>query len=88
MLQDNGQGEAENVVLGEEWSDKASFQQVIVCLCDDFYCIQDEYIKPYVTESFKVLELGIGGGRVAKRTASMVSEVHGLDISTEMLRKA
>ncbi len=35
-----------------------------------------------------MLELGIGGGRVAKRTAQIVSELHGLDISTEMLRKA
>jgi ubiquinone/menaquinone biosynthesis C-methylase UbiE len=35
-----------------------------------------------------VLELGVGGGRVAKRTACLVAEVHAVDISSEMLKKA
>jgi len=30
MLTDTNQGTDEQVILGEEWSDKASFQQVVV----------------------------------------------------------
>ena len=47
-----------------------------------------EYIRPYVTDKSRVLEIGIGGGRVAKRTAQMVAELHGVDISSEMIKKA
>ncbi len=36
----------------------------------------------------KVLEIGVGGGRVAKRTASLCHELHAIDISKEMLKKA
>ena len=46
------------MILGEEWSDKESFEQVVI-----------EFIKPFVSEKSKVLEIGIGGGRVAKRTS-------------------
>ena len=78
MLHDVGQSEAaQEVILGEEWSDKVSFNQVI-----------QEYIRPFVSDKSKVLEIGIGGGRVAKRTVKMAAEVHGLDISAEMIKKA
>ena len=89
MLADNGQ-ESEGVVLGEEWSDKESFQQVLVSIQIgiQWLQLQDEFIKPFVKDHFKVLELGVGGGRVAKRTASLVAEVHAVDISSEMLKKA
>ncbi len=50
------------MILGEEWSDKLSFDQVI-----------QEYIRPYVSDKSKVLEIGVGGGRVAKKTAEMVA---------------
>lgn len=46
------------MILGEEWSDPGSFNQVL-----------NEYIRPYISDKSKVLEIGIGGGRVAKRTA-------------------
>jgi len=36
----------------------------------------------------KVLEIGVGGGRVAKRIAPLCQELHCLDISKEMLKKA
>lgn len=36
----------------------------------------------------KVLELGIGGGRVAKRTSSLVKYLHAVDISSEMIKRA
>ncbi len=75
MLHDVGQ-EGE-VILGEEWSDRASFEQVI-----------EEYIRPYVSGGMKALEIGIGGGRVAKRVYLMVKELHAVDISVEMIKKA
>ena len=32
------------------------------------------------------LEIGVGGGRVAKRTAPLCEELHVVDISAEMLK--
>jgi ubiquinone/menaquinone biosynthesis C-methylase UbiE len=34
------------------------------------------------------LEIGIGGGRVAKRVAPLVKSVNAVDISGEMIKKA
>ena len=34
------------------------------------------------------LEIGVGGGRVAKRTAPLCKELHAVDISQEMRKKA
>lgn len=34
------------------------------------------------------LEIGVGGGRVAKRTAPLTEELHLVDISAEMLRRS
>jgi ubiquinone/menaquinone biosynthesis C-methylase UbiE len=36
----------------------------------------------------KVLEIGIGGGRVARKTYPLVKELYAIDISAEMIKKA
>jgi ubiquinone/menaquinone biosynthesis C-methylase UbiE len=36
----------------------------------------------------EVLEIGVGGGRIAQHVAPQVSKLHALDISSEMLKKA
>lgn len=63
--------------LGDEWSDKSSFTQVL-----------EDYVWPNVTEESVVAELGSGGGRVASRVALRVGTLHCFDISKEMLKKA
>jgi len=49
-----------NLVLGEEWSDQESFLGVV-----------SEYIIPFIPkiEGCHVLEIGVGGGRVANQVA-------------------
>jgi len=64
-------------LLGEEWSDKLSFQQVL-----------EDFFWPNLRETFVVAELGSGGGRVASRVVHHVKELHCYDISREMLKKA
>jgi SAM-dependent methyltransferase len=69
---------AENLTyVGDEWSDRASLQQVI-----------DEFITPWISASSAVAEIGVGGGRVAVKIVSMCRELHCFDISSEMLKRA
>lgn len=63
--------------MGEEWSDAISFER---CMCDFLY--------PYVTQASVVAEIGVGGGRVAKRMFGKVKSLTCFDISLEMLKKA
>ncbi len=68
------------LILGEEWSDDTSFIQVF-----------DEFISPYLQSSKgRVLEIGVGGGRVARKVAPILppGTLTCLDISTEMLKHA
>jgi SAM-dependent methyltransferase len=64
-------------LIGEEWSDKSSFQQVM-----------EDFFWPNISETSLVAELGSGGGRVATRVVTRVGELHCYDISKEMLKKA
>lgn len=64
--------------LGDEWSDKVSFSQVL----EDFFWPNLD------TASSLVAELGSGGGRVASRIVTHVKNLHCFDISKEMLKKA
>ena len=45
-------------------------------------------MRPFVKSEHRLLELGVGGGRVSKRTASLCKELHTVDISSEMLKRA
>lgn len=62
-------------MLGEEWSDPKSFDQVM-----------QDMIVPHCREK-TVLEIGIGGGRVASKVASSAKALVGVDISLQMLKK-
>lgn len=64
-------------LLGEEWSDRLSFQQVL-----------EDFFWPNLKESDRVAELGSGGGRVSSRVVRRVEALHCYDISKEMLKKA
>lgn len=71
-------------------SDKEN--HVIDCLGDEWSCTKDlEYvIERFITPNLgpQVAEIGSGGGRVAQRVCSRVSELHCYDISQEMLKTA
>ena len=77
MAGDVGQDAADLAHLGDEWSDAASFTQVV-----------EEYVLPYLAPHFAVAEIGVGGGRVAACVAGRVRRFVGLDVSRNMLDKA
>jgi len=47
-----------------------------------------DFLYPYVTQASVVAEIGVGGGRVAKRMFGKVKSLTCFDISLEMLKKA
>lgn len=63
--------------LGDEWGRLSDLEDII-----------SDYIYPYVTDQSLVAEIGVGGGRVARRVAKNVKELWCFDISSEMLGKA
>jgi len=50
--------------------------------------VLEEFVTPYLSEDKEVLEIGVGGARVAQLVHSKVKNLHVLDISEEMLKKA
>jgi 2-polyprenyl-3-methyl-5-hydroxy-6-metoxy-1,4-benzoquinol methylase len=66
-----------NPYLGDEWSGPQDVIEVV-----------ERYIEPFIGPDAVVGELGSGGGRLAVRVGPRVKELHCLDISEEMLRRA
>lgn len=64
-------------VVGEEWGTPASVEQVL-----------ERFVFPYVGADSVVGEIGVGGGRMARRVAPRVRTMVCMDISSGMLRKA
>jgi SAM-dependent methyltransferase len=69
-------GERESV-LGTEWADDTSVVEIV-----------EDYIRPFVTPTSVVAEIGVGAGRVATRVAGEVGEFYCFDVSNRMLRQA
>jgi len=63
--------------LGEEWGTIGDMEAVLA-----------EWVLPFVTAESVVAEVGVGGGRVAKRVAPQVRELDCFDISARMLDTA
>lgn len=64
-------------ILGDEWGDPADLEQVL-----------EMFVFPHVAAESIVGELGVGGGRVARRVAGLVRELYCFDVSPQMLRRA
>jgi SAM-dependent methyltransferase len=64
-------------VLGDEWGDPTSVEQIL-----------ERFVYPHVDSDDVAGEIGSGGGRVALRVAPKVERFTCFDISTEMLRHA
>jgi ubiquinone/menaquinone biosynthesis C-methylase UbiE len=60
--------------LGDEWGAKASVDQFVA-----------DFVSPHVSKSSKVMELGCGGGRIARRVASHCQLLVCIDIEIDML---
>ena len=64
-------------VLGDEWGRAADVDRIVA-----------EYITPFVTRDGVAVEIGVGGGRIARRVAPQVRTLYCLDISEQMLARA
>ena len=66
-------------LVGEEWSDAASLVHVLA-----------RFVMPHLRPSDAVLELGVGGARVARRVAPLCAggSLLAVDISPKMLERA
>lgn len=64
-------------VVGEEWGTPASVEEIL-----------ERFVFPYVGADSVVGEIGVGGGRIARRVAPRVRTMVCMDISPGMLGKA
>lgn len=84
--------------MGEEWSDRASFLEVVA----DFIRPELSVLASEVPDERTILEIGVGGGRVAAKVveelatlasagnpfSAVTTKMSLLDISSEMLKKS
>ena len=69
---------AENIgVLGDEWGTPTDVATVL-----------EDFVYPSLQPVHTVVEIGVGGGRIAAAVAPRVSKLYGFDISREMLKRA
>ncbi len=64
-------------IVGEEWSSPVDLDEVV-----------KDFITPYLRPDATVVEVGVGGGRVATRVLGHCAKLSCLDISAGMLSKA
>eukprot|EP00928_Gymnodinium_smaydae_P084160 TRINITY_DN67408_c0_g1_i1.p1 TRINITY_DN67408_c0_g1~~TRINITY_DN67408_c0_g1_i1.p1 ORF type:complete len:357 (-),score=73.03 TRINITY_DN67408_c0_g1_i1:42-998(-) len=76
VASDSGAPGAAPLVLGEEWSDMGAFEHVL-----------ERYVLSRCAPDAVVAEVGSGGGRVARRVAPLVRELHCFDVSSKMLER-
>lgn len=69
---------AENIgVLGDEWGTPT-----------DVAAVLEDFVYPSLQPGHTVVEIGVGGGRIAAAVAPRVAKLYGFDISREMLKRA
>ena len=64
-------------VLGDEWGTPSDVATVL-----------EDFVYPSLQPEHTVVEIGVGGGRIATAVAPVVAKLYGFDISREMLKRA
>jgi SAM-dependent methyltransferase len=64
-------------VLGDEWGTPSDVATVL-----------EDFVYPSLQPQHIVLEIGVGGGRIATAVAPRVAKLYSFDISREMLKRA
>lgn len=64
-------------VLGEEWSSQGDLREVL-----------EAYLFPLLTPQARVAEIGVGGGRIARKVQRRCAQLTCMDVSPKMLARA
>jgi SAM-dependent methyltransferase len=63
--------------LGDEWGSPSHVDDIL-----------EDFLFPYLIQTAKAIEIGVGGGRIADKVAPRVEALTCCDISSEMLSRA
>jgi ubiquinone/menaquinone biosynthesis C-methylase UbiE len=72
----------------EDWSDEEFFRSGEQTVTEEVLTDMTNICQGLSPERMKVLEIGCGAGRVTRALAGRFGEVHGVDVSGEMIRQA
>ena len=71
-----------------EWTDEAFFASGERTVAEEILTDLGNICQGKPQREMKVLEIGCGAGRVTRALANLFGEVHGVDVSGEMVRQA
>jgi ubiquinone/menaquinone biosynthesis C-methylase UbiE len=71
-----------------EWSDEEFFASGERTVADEILTDLVNICQRKSTKEMRALEIGCGAGRVTRALANLFGEVHGVDVSGEMIRQA
>jgi ubiquinone/menaquinone biosynthesis C-methylase UbiE len=71
-----------------EWSDEEFFASGERTVADEILTDLVNICQGKSTKEMRALEIGCGAGRVTRALANLFGEVHGVDVSGEMIRQA
>lgn len=72
----------------KDWTDTDFFASGERTVADEILTDLENICQGKPEREMRVLEIGCGAGRVTRALASMFGEVHGVDVSGEMIRQA
>ena len=72
----------------EDWSDEEFFRSGELTVMEEVLTDMTNICQGIWPRRMKVLEIGCGAGRVTRALADLFGEVHGIDVSGEMIRQA
>src|ERR1700684_4359088 len=71
-----------------EWTDDQFFASGETTVADEILTDLVNVCQGRLSKDMRVLEIGCGAGRVTRALANLFGEVHGVDVSGEMIRQA
>src|ERR1700733_14236289 len=72
----------------KDWTDEEFFASGEKTVSDEVLTDLENICQGKAQREMRVLEIGCGAGRVTRALAKLFGEVHGVDVSGEMVRQA
>lgn len=76
------------VTYKEQWSDEEFFASGVQTVEEEILNDMTNVCRGMAPKEMRVLEIGCGAGRVTRALAEVFGEVHGVDVSGEMIERA